>query len=47
MNTKVDYLGLKLNSPIVAGSCGLTANVDNLCRLEEMGAGAVVLKSIF
>ena len=47
MNTKVDYLGLKLNSPIVAGSCGLTANVDNLCRLEAMGAGAVVLKSIF
>ena len=47
MNTKVEYLGLKLNSPIVAGSCGLTANVDNLCRLEEMGAGAVVLKSIF
>ena len=36
-----------MNSPIVAGSCGLTANVDNLCRLEEMGAGAVVLKSIF
>ena len=43
----VDYLGLKLQSPIVAGSCGLTANVDNLCRLEESGAGAVVLKSIF
>ncbi len=47
MNTNVDYLGLKLQSPIVAGSCGLTANVDNLCRLEECGAGAVVLKSIF
>lgn len=47
MNTNVEYLGLKLKSPIVAGSCGLTANADNLCRLEEAGAGAVVLKSIF
>ncbi|MBQ6069750.1 MAG: dihydroorotate dehydrogenase-like protein [Bacteroidales bacterium] len=47
MNTNVEYLGLKLKSPILAGSCGLTANVDNLCKLEKAGAGAVVLKSIF
>ena len=47
MNTNIEYLGLKLKSPILAGSCGLTANVENLCRLEEAGAGAVVLKSIF
>ena len=47
MNTKIKYPGLELNSPILAGSCGLTANIDNLCKLEEYGAGAVVLKSIF
>lgn len=47
MNTNIEYLGLKLKSPLIAGSCGLTANTDNLCRLEEAGAGAVVLKSIF
>lgn len=47
MNTNIEYLGLKLKSPFIAGSCGLTANTDNLCRLEEAGAGAVVLKSIF
>lgn len=47
MDTKVNYLGLELKSPIVAGSCGITSNVDNLVRLEECGAGAVVLKSIF
>ena len=47
MNTTIEYLGLKLKSPILAGSCGLTSNIDNLVRLEEMGAGAVVLKSIF
>lgn len=47
MNTKVKYLGLELNSPIVAASCGLTSNIDNLCKLEQAGAGAVVLKSVF
>lgn len=47
MNTTVEYLGLKLSSPILAGSCGLTADIDNLCRLEQAGAGAVVIKSIF
>jgi len=47
MLTKVKYLGLELNSPIVAGSCGLTANIDNLVKLEESGAGAVVIKSVF
>lgn len=47
MNTKVKYLGLELNSPIVGASCGLTGNVDNLCKMEDCGAGAVVLKSVF
>ena len=47
MNTNVKYLGMSLKSPIIAGSCGLTANIDNLCKLEAAGAGAVVLKSIF
>lgn len=47
MNTKIKYLGMELNSPIIAGSCGLTASIDNLCKLEECGVGAVVLKSIF
>lgn len=47
MNTNIEYLGLKLKSPILAGSCGLTSNIENLCALERAGAGAVVLKSIF
>lgn len=47
MDTHVKYLGLDLQSPIVAGSSGKTANIDNLCKLEDAGAGAVVLKSIF
>lgn len=47
MNTRIKYLGLELDSPILAGSCGLTADTDSLCRLEQAGAGAVVIKSVF
>jgi dihydroorotate dehydrogenase (fumarate) len=40
-------MGLGLKSPVIAGSCGLTAGVDSLVEIERAGAGAVVLKSIF
>lgn len=41
------YLGLTLNSPIVAGAGPVTAKVDNIRQLEDLGAGAVVLPSLF
>ena len=41
------YLGLKLVSPLVPSASPLTANLDMLKRLEEAGAGAVVLPSLF
>ncbi|MDR2131473.1 MAG: dihydroorotate dehydrogenase-like protein [Odoribacteraceae bacterium] len=44
---RVEYMGLKLSSPVIAGSCGLTARVESLEEMERAGAGAVVLKSIF
>ena len=47
MDTKIKYLGLELKSPVIAGSCGLTADVDKMVEMEKAGAGAVVLKSIF
>ena len=47
VDTTNEYLGLKLKSPIIVGSCGLTATVDDLLRIEQHGAGAVVLKSVF
>ncbi len=47
MNTNVKYLGLDLKSPIVVGSCGLTADVEKMAEMEAAGAGAVVLKSVF
>jgi len=47
MDLSVNYLGLKIKSPIVVGSSGLTSSVENLKKIEQNGAGAVVLKSIF
>lgn len=41
------YLGLKLKSPLVVSSSPLTESLDNIRRLEEGGAAAVVLPSIF
>ncbi|MEI7523979.1 MAG: dihydroorotate dehydrogenase-like protein [Mariniphaga sp.] len=46
-NLNVSYLGLDLKNPIIAGSSGLTNSIENLKAIEEAGAGAVVLKSIF
>lgn len=44
---KASYLGIELNNPIVIGSSGLTNSVSSIKKLENYGAGAVVLKSIF
>jgi len=41
------FCGLNLSNPVVAGSSDLTSNVDSIKRIEEAGAGAVVLKSLF
>jgi len=41
------YLGLQLKSPLVASASPLTGNLDSLLALEEAGAAAVVLPSLF
>jgi dihydroorotate dehydrogenase (fumarate) len=41
------YLGLQLRSPVVASASPLTGDLDALRRLEQAGAGAVVLPSLF
>ncbi len=41
------YMGLKLNSPIIASSSGLTNSLQDIIELEKNGAGAIVLKSLF
>ncbi len=41
------YLGLKLSSPLVPSASPLSRKLDNLKRMEDAGAGAVVLYSLF
>ena len=41
------FFGMKLKSPVIAASCGLTNFVGNIKKMEDAGVGAVVLKSIF
>ncbi len=46
-NLKTSYLGLALKNPLVVSSNPLTNNVDAVVKLEEAGAAAVVMRSIF
>lgn len=41
------YLGLELKNPLAVASCSLTESAESLRRLEEAGAAAVVLPSLF
>ena len=41
------YLGLALSNPLVPSASPLGASLDSLIRLEEAGAAAVVLPSLF
>jgi dihydroorotate dehydrogenase (fumarate) len=40
-------MGMDLRNPIIAGSSGVTSTTKGVKNLEDNGAGAVVLKSIF
>ncbi|HEV8135426.1 MAG TPA: dihydroorotate dehydrogenase-like protein [Pyrinomonadaceae bacterium] len=47
MTLTTNYLGLFLKNPIVASSSPLSHNVDSIRRLEDAGAAAVVMYSLF
>lgn len=47
MNLTTNYLGMVLKNPIVASSSPLSHTVDSIRRLEEAGAAAVVMYSLF
>lgn len=44
---KTTFAGLSLKNPIIISSSGLTNSVEKIKKLEEAGAAAVVLKSVF
>jgi dihydroorotate dehydrogenase (fumarate) len=41
------YLGLRLKNPLVISACPMSANAEQLRRLEQAGAAAAVLPSLF
>jgi len=47
MNLTTNYLGMFLKNPLVASSSPLSRNVDSIRRLEDAGAAAVVMYSLF
>ncbi len=47
MNLKTTYMGLKLRTPLVVSASPLSESIDNLKRMEDAGASAVVLYSLF
>jgi len=47
MNLTTNYLGLLLKNPIVASSSPLSHTIDSIRRLEDAGAAAVVMYSLF
>lgn len=46
-NLSTTYLGLKLRTPLVVSASPLSQDLDNICRLEDYGASAIVLYSLF
>ena len=47
MDLTTSYMGLALRNPLIASASPLGADLGSLRRLEDAGAGAVVLPSIF
>ena len=47
MDLTTNYLGLKLRSPLVISASPLSEDVDNIRHMEDAGAAAVVLYSLF
>jgi dihydroorotate dehydrogenase (fumarate) len=47
IDLSMQYMGMKLNGPIVVASTPLSESIDNVCRMEDAGASAIVLTSLF
>lgn len=47
MDLRTTYLGLELSSPVMPGASPLAMRLDHVRRLEDGGAAAIVLHSLF
>ena len=47
MDLSTSYLGMKMRTPLVPSASPLSRNIDDVKRLEDAGAAAVVFHSVF
>ena len=47
MDLKTTYLGLKLRTPLVPAASPLSEEIDSIKQMEDAGASALVLYSLF
>ncbi len=47
MDLSTNYMGLKLSSPLMPGASPMVDDLDLVRRLEDSGAGAIVMHSLF
>jgi dihydroorotate dehydrogenase (fumarate) len=47
IDLSTNYLGLRLENPVVVSPSPLCQELDNIRRMEDAGAGAIVLHSLF
>lgn len=46
-NLQTQYLGIPLASPVVVGASSISKRIETIQHLEDAGAGALVIKSLF
>jgi len=44
---KTNYMGIPLDNPVIAGASSFTRNLDSIKKIEDAGAGAIVVSSLF
>jgi dihydroorotate dehydrogenase (fumarate) len=47
IDLSTSYGGIPLKNPIVVGACNIVTDLQNLMKLEEAGAAAIIFKSLF
>lgn len=46
-NLQTQYMGIELANPLVVAACSLSSRVETIQRVEALGVGAMVIKSLF
>ena len=44
---RTTYMGIEIDNPIIIGASNIVTDIDNLKKAEELGAAAIVYKSLF